>query len=67
MKLIISKNWRWKNIGSGNRSNFGKTKGSTIAEMIKKDYLVIKEKDLIKELENNNIKFNKKNEIYYKR
>ena len=54
-------------MGSGNRGNFGKTKGSSIAKMVKKDYLVIKEKDLIKELENNNIKFNKKNEIYYKR
>ena len=47
-------------MGSGNRGNFGKTKGSSIAEMVKKDYLVIKKKDLIKELEINNIKFNKK-------
>ena len=47
-------------MGSGNRGNFGKTKGSSIAKMVKKDYLVIKKKDLIKELEINNIKFNKK-------
>lgn len=46
-------------MGSGNRGNFGKTKGSSIAEMVKKDNIITKEKDLIKELKSNNIKFNK--------
>ena len=47
-------------MGSGNIGNFGKTKGIAISEMEKKDYIVNENEELIKELENNNIKFNKK-------